>query len=189
MLIDELIPGGNLALFTALVGVLVFLLKNKFYSLINPIIVNKNSVYKFLYVVLVFGLIVLIIIYTLSLIEVVRTIRIDLKVYNLDIIRHCWIYIFALIFISGIITFVWGLVLIITETKSILTYEFREFPTANIELVKEKEKVFLIKELSSGDFLAVRNNTELKDRQFFFIEKKALETGTKITYEKFKSLN
>ncbi|WP_404932552.1 hypothetical protein [Pediococcus acidilactici] len=189
MLIDELIPGGNLALFTALVGVLVFLLKNKFYSLINPIIVNKNSVCIFLYVVLVFGLIILIIIYTLSLIEVVRTIRIDLKVYNLDIIRHCWIYIFALIFILGIITFVWGLVLIITETKSILTYEFREFPTANIELVKDKEKVFLIKELSSGDFLAVRNNTELKDKQFFFIEKKALETGTKITYEKFKSLN
>lgn len=190
MFLDKYIPGSNLAIFTAIVSAMVSLIaysfQKKLTSLINPLFTNKNAIFKSLYVVGSIGLIICIILFSTTIVQASLVIYSIFYKLGWASFHNFSIYILLLIiilFIVEIFTFIKIIFYLFKNRKNIANYNYNAFPMIEIPIINNnKTKIFLVKELKNGDYLAVHNMKEYSTRKFIYIEKKLLKSGLIISY-------
>lgn len=185
--LEGLIPGSNLAILTAVVGFIIYLLKDKLKSLVHPVNIKPGHI--FIWLINLLNLIIgfFIILFFIYFLKVIYIICKNSIQKNFNPFEHVEFYLYVfygLIFLIAIPLLACILYLSWTSKKEFTNYEYRKFPVAKID--KSDKELFLVKELANGDFLATYSKAYLNKEEFILVKKDDLKTGTPIRYKKIK---
>lgn len=174
-----------LLLTSAIIGFIFYIIETKLSSITDSITIDKNFIYTSLFkleIFIVFGLILILSILLIEPSYILWNIWFGpAKFSKINSILPICAICFLLV---AIVSYVYILILGFKNRKKLEEYEFNIF--AKIRIGESPHTLYIVKELSTHDFLAVHNKDEFEKKEFIYVEKREFTTGTKIKYAKFK---